>query len=227
MTSENPALIKVKTTLPAQPFPANSARPSIKTERLVIRPLTQDDLQALHALRTQSEVMACTALGRIDQDLAETQKKLDPFLAPRDAETYNPAICLASTGELIGLGGVFQTGSELGWPEVGYMLKSEHWGRGYATEFLKAFVQLWWSLPRSEVETEVDALSLGALRGSAGEAPEMLCAMVEAANMSSLRVMEKAGFKKFKTWTETSRRVGSEGTEVTLVGFVSPRPERK
>jgi RimJ/RimL family protein N-acetyltransferase len=51
--------------------------------------------------------------------------------------------------------------------------------------------------------------------------------MVEATNKASLRVMEKAGFRRFKTWTESSRRVGSEGTEVTLVGFVSLRPENK
>ncbi|TGJ80733.1 hypothetical protein E0Z10_g8039, partial [Xylaria hypoxylon] len=158
MAEENPPLITVKTTLPSQPFPANAARSPIKTARLVIRPLTQDDLEALHVLRTQSEVMACTALGRIDRDLTDTQVKLDPFLAPRDAKTYNPGIYLASTGELIGLGGVFGTESELGWPEVGYMIKSEHWGRGYTTEFLKAFVKAWWSLPRSNVEAKVDAL---------------------------------------------------------------------
>ncbi|KAF2966587.1 hypothetical protein GQX73_g6956 [Xylaria multiplex] len=223
MTAENPPLITVKTTLPSQPFPANAARAPIRTARLVIRPLTQDDLGALHALRTQSEVMACTALGRVDGSLAETQAKLDPFLPPRDAETYNPGIYLASTGELIGFGGVFGTGSELGWPEVGYMIKSEHWGRGYTTEFLKAFVQDWWSLPRRNTEAKVDALSVGAEEGDG--VPEMLCAMVEATNTSSLRVMEKAGFRRFKTWKETSRREGSEGAEVTLVGFVQVRPE--
>jgi RimJ/RimL family protein N-acetyltransferase len=171
--------------------------------------------------------MACTSLGRTDRDLVDTQAKLDPFLPPRDAETYNPAICLASTGELIGLGGVFATDSKLGWPEVGYMLRSEHWGRGYATEFLKAFVQMWWSLPRSEAETRVDAVSVDALRGREVEVPELLCAMVESTNIGSLRVMEKAGFTQFKTWTETSHRAGSEGTEVTLIGLRNVRPETK
>ncbi|KAI1747247.1 acyl-CoA N-acyltransferase [Xylaria castorea] len=225
MASENSSLIKVKTTLPTQPFPANSARAPIRTERLVIRPLTQDDLEADHALRTQPEVMACTATGMVDGDLSKTQERLDPFLAPRDVDTYNPAICLASTGEFIGLGGVYSTTSELGWPEVGYLLKKEHWGRGYGTEFLKAFVEAWWSLPRSETETMVDALSVDAPRE--GDAvPERLCAMVESTNTGSLRVMEKAGFKQFKTWKQACRRPGAEGTDVTLIGFVNLGPEK-
>ncbi|KAI0968903.1 acyl-CoA N-acyltransferase [Xylaria arbuscula] len=229
MASQTPATTttrKVKTNLPRRPLPPNNARRPIHTARLVIRPLTQDDLPALHALRTQPAVMAKTALGRVDQDLAETQTKLDPFLAPRDAETYNPGIYLAATGELIGLGGVFGAGSALGWPEVGYMLRSEHWGRGYATEFLAAFVEDWWGLPRGEVEVEVDALSVsegtGDGEGEEGNVPELLCAIVEDTNAGSLRVMEKVGFKRFKSWTVVSRRPGSEGVEVTLIGFVRP-----
>ncbi|KAI0118273.1 acyl-CoA N-acyltransferase [Nemania sp. FL0031] len=239
MAPENPSLVKVKvkTTLPAQPFPPNSARAPIKTERLILRPLTQDDLAALHALRTQELVMACTALGKTDKDLAETQAKLDPFLPPRDTTTYNPAICLASTGELIGLGGVFGRESALGWPEVGYMIRTEHWGRGYATEFLRAFTEAWWGLDRAEAVVEVDELSVvrdgdgkGEGEGEGGEEEEedkvreMLCATVEDTNRGSLRVMEKAGFERFRTWTTPSRRAGEGGKEVTLVGFVNRRP---
>ncbi|KAI0521051.1 acyl-CoA N-acyltransferase [Xylaria bambusicola] len=228
MSSENPASkIKVQTTLPRHPFPPNAARAPIRTERLIIRALTQDDLPALHALRTQPEVMACTALGRVDADVSETQAKLDPFLAPGDADTYNPGICLASTGELIGLGGVFRPTSEvLGWPEVGYMIRKEHWGKGYATEFLRAYVKDWWGLPREEGEVVVDGDSLlKDVVGEGGRVREMLGAIVEEGNIGSTRVMEKSGFKKFKAWTVKSRRAGHEGEDVTLVGFVNAGPE--
>ncbi|KAI0425393.1 acetyltransferase domain-containing protein [Xylaria sp. FL1042] len=222
MASQPSPKIKVQTTLPTRPFPSNAERAPIRTERLIIRPLTRDDLASLHALRTQPAVMACTALGRVDADLAETQTKLDPFLPPRDTATYNPGIYLAETDELIGLGGVFGTESEIGWPEVGYMLREECWGKGYATEFLRAFVRAWWSLDREGVEVEVDALSVssGGEGKGEGKVPEMLCAIVEDTNNGSLRVMEKAGFRRFKSWTVKSRRAGSEGAEVTLVGFV-------
>ncbi|KAK5636454.1 hypothetical protein RRF57_012166 [Xylaria bambusicola] len=222
MPSENPASkIKVQTTLPRHPFPPNTARSPLKTERLIIRPLTQDDLPALHALRTQPEVMVCTALGRIDADISETQAKLDPFLPPGDADTYNPGICLASTGELIGLGGVFRPTSELGWPEVGYMIRKEHWGKGYATEFLRAYVRDWWGLPREKAEVFVDGDSLEDDVGKGESVREMLCAIVEEGNMGSTRVVEKSGFRKFKAWTVKSRRAGQEGEDITLVGFVN------
>ncbi|KAI0877995.1 acyl-CoA N-acyltransferase [Hypoxylon argillaceum] len=227
MPPQTPSLTKVQTTLPAQPFPSNAARAPIRTPRLVLRALTQEDLGALHALRTQRAVMARTSLGRPDADLAATQAKLDPFLPPAgDLRTYNPGICLAATGELIGLGGVFGRASALGWPEVGYMIREEHWGRGYATEFLEAFVGAWWALPREEAVAEVDELSV-VREGEGGKVREMLCAVVEEDNKASQRVVEKAGFKRFRTWTVESRRAGEEGVEVTLVGFVNRRPEEK
>ncbi|KAI1162076.1 acyl-CoA N-acyltransferase [Nemania serpens] len=238
---ETPSLttttVEVKTTLPTRPFPANAARRPIRTPHLVLRALTQGDLAALHALRTQRAVMARTLAGRPDADAAETQARLDPFLSPcgGDVRTFNPAICLASTGELIGLGGVFRADGDgdggLGWPEVGYMIREEHWGAGYATEFVHAFLRAWWGLPRAEARIAVDALSVAGLEGGEDEdggeveVPERLCAIVEETNVGSLRVMEKTGFKRFKTWTEVSQRPGEEGTEVTLIGFVNVRPE--
>ncbi|KAK8064772.1 acetyltransferase [Apiospora phragmitis] len=235
-------MIKVKTTMPKQPFPPNADRQPIHTERLLLRALTQVDLPAVHALRTQPEVMVFTARGRIDADLAETQERLDGFLPPRgDRETYNAAICLAATGELLGLGGVHKGASpELGWPEVGYIFKREHWGCGYATEFLRAFLERWWALPRVEAEVEVDACSVAAAAAAAADCgggleearevvvvPEMLSALVEANNPGSLRVMQKAGFERFRQWEEPDTRVWFEGKDVTLVGFACSSLGRK
>lgn len=31
------------------------------------------------------------------------------------------------------------------WPELSYMFKKESWGKGFATEAVKAFMQFWWS----------------------------------------------------------------------------------
>ncbi|KAI0203275.1 acyl-CoA N-acyltransferase [Astrocystis sublimbata] len=230
MTSTEPpsSLVTIKTTLPKRPFPPNASRAPLRTARLILRPCTQDDLAALHALRTQPEVMACTAAGTIDASLAVTQGRLDPFLPPGDGETYNPAICLAATGELIGLGGVFNLAKcEFGWPEVGYMLRKEHWGKGYATEFITAFLEAWWGLEREVVQIRVDSSSVRGGEVKDGDTvPEMLGAIVEAGNRGSLRIMEKGGFTRFKSWTEASQHKGEEGSEVTLVGFVNTGPAK-
>jgi RimJ/RimL family protein N-acetyltransferase len=187
-----------------------------------MRPFTLDDLQGVHILRTQPEVMKYTALGRVDKDLAETEERLARFLPPNDAETYNCAICLSGTGELIGMGGVHRMSPELGWPEIGYIFKREYWGKGYATEFMRGFLGSWWELEREEVDVNVDPLSIELGQDAAGSntVPELLTAIVEENNNGSLRVMEKGGFRRFKAWTEPDSRAGFEGIDAALVGFL-------
>jgi hypothetical protein len=105
--------VKVKTTLPIQPFPDNETRPSLTTERLLLRPFRQDDLAEFHALRTQPEVMVNTSRGLVDDDRAYTQSRMDPFLPPKDVTTYNYAMCLKEAPDvLIGAGGCHIFNSE-------------------------------------------------------------------------------------------------------------------
>ncbi|KAK8132915.1 hypothetical protein PG999_001088 [Apiospora kogelbergensis] len=218
-------LIKVKTTLPQLPFLPNADRKPIQTERLIIRALAQDDLHALHQLRTQPEVMIFTRTGRIDGDLSETQARLDKFLPPTgDIETYNMAVCLAATGEMVGIGGVHNPGAcsdEFGWPEIGYQFNREHWGRGYATEFMRAFLESWWAIPRAEAEIEVDlhTVPAGYLLENGGRVPEMLVAVVDAVNMGSSRILQKTGFECYREWKEPDSRAGFEGQDVALVEY--------
>ncbi|KAI1455796.1 acyl-CoA N-acyltransferase [Annulohypoxylon moriforme] len=215
--------VAVKTQLPTIPFPLNTERKPIRTERLIIRPFREDDLDGMYALRTQPEVMKYTLVGRIDASKEETGAFMGRFMPPNDAQTYNNIITLASTGELIGIGGgTSRPESVLGWPEIGYLLKKEYWGQGYATEFLKAWLDDWWTLPRSVVDTQVDVQSVN----GAGEVPEMITAFIEESNIGSRRVLEKAGFREFKRWTEPDNREGYE-REVTLIGFALSSADSK
>ncbi|KAI1101058.1 acyl-CoA N-acyltransferase [Jackrogersella minutella] len=212
--------VSVKTHLPTLPLPLNAERENIRTERLVIRPIFEDDLDGIYALRTQPEVMKYTKSGKIDASKEETRATLVRFIPPNDAHTYNNVICLASTGELIGIGGVTsRPESVFGWPEIGYLFKKEHWGQGYATEFLRAWLNQWWTLPRSEVEAEVDVQSVD----GPGEVPEMITAFVEESNLGSQHVLGKVGFREFKRWTESDAREGYP-TDVVLIGFVLSSP---
>lgn len=38
---------------------------------------------------------------------------------------------------------------------VSYVLKKEHWGNGYATEFARVLVEYLWSLPRKDITTKI------------------------------------------------------------------------
>ncbi|KAI2630217.1 acyl-CoA N-acyltransferase [Hypomontagnella submonticulosa] len=219
--SEQPK-VKVRTRLPTRPLPPFAERKVIRTERLILRPFSEDDLDGLYALRTQAEVMNFTLTGRIDADKEETRAFIARFLPPNDSETYNVMICLASTGEIIGNGGMPRMDQTFGWPEIGYMIKREHWGQGYATEFLRGFVDNWWTLPRSEVELEVDPRSVDGSRN----VPDMLTAVIDDDNRGSRRVLEKTGFREFKQWFEADSREGHSGN-VSLVGFKLSSAELK
>ncbi|SPO03643.1 uncharacterized protein DNG_06326 [Cephalotrichum gorgonifer] len=208
--------VSVKTTLPVRPLPPNSSRPPAITDRLIIRALVPDDVHSLHVLRTQPEVMVNTAVGEIDKDLQETQAKLDLSLAPNDRKTFNVAICLKETGELIGIGGCLSVSSMFGWPEIGYMLRREFWGQGLMTEFLHAWLDMWSKLPREETEFKVDPRTLP---GGDGPVQEQVTALTVADNFGSQRVLAKGGFEYSFTWSEPDTRNPTEDIELRLFRY--------
>jgi RimJ/RimL family protein N-acetyltransferase len=185
--------VLVKTTLPSRPLPPNASRQPIITDRLVIRAWTPEDLKELRVLRTQPEVMRWTRVGHIDLDEAATQTHLNRYLPPNDANTYNCAITLKETGELIGSGGVHMFTGSFGWPELGYMFRTEFWGQGYGTEFVRGFVEAWSALPREEVEIKVDPRTAT----GDGVAEEQLIAITDGANWGSQKILRKCGFEQY------------------------------
>ncbi|KAI0976723.1 acetyltransferase domain-containing protein [Xylaria arbuscula] len=229
-----PSKIQVKTTR-ATP-PPNTDRESIRTERLLLRPFDASDAGALHEVRTQPEVMLWTRTGEVDKDVDHTFTFIERFLPPKDLETYDFAVVHLNDaaksddtdGVLIGSAGVHSIHSSFGWPEVGYMFHKETWGKGIGTEFLRAFSKAWWALPRTEIQLEVDATSVEGRgeKDSNGviQVPEILTAVISAENIGSRRVLEKAGFREFKSWTEPDSRAGFEGESVALLAFLLEAP---
>ena len=216
--------VTVKTTLPTQPLPPNTERPSITTERMVLRTLTQDDLEQVWALRTQPEVMVWTGRGNVDADKSETQAKLSPFLPPNDLKTYNWAICDKESGDIIGIGGVHLFIGDRGWPEIGYMFRKEYWGKGLATEFVRAFLASWNQLPRSEVEIQVQPDSLAEGEGADGAAvEERLMAITVGDNYRSQNILTKCGFERFSVFKEPDLRDPSVEIELLLFRYLPGR----
>lgn len=211
------ASVSVKTTLPAVPYPPHAAREPILTERLLLRPVVESDVEALHVLRTQPEVMINTSQGCVDADMETTRYYVIGKLSPDT--TYNFAICLAATGEVVGQGGCFLRKGSMGWPEVGYMLRRELWGKGYASEFMRGFLSAWWSLPREEIDIEVAKETVVADGPAA--AAECLGAITVEDNLASQRVLEKSGMNKVREWSEEDLRGGGM---ITLYGFTCRKP---
>jgi RimJ/RimL family protein N-acetyltransferase len=217
--SSNIEWVTVKTTLPVYPFPPNDQRRAVMTDRLILRPFKDDDfdLQGLHAIRARQEVMHWSIQGRPDKDVEETRHgNFALQIAPKDTQRFNLAITLASTGQIIGIGGSGSFKGEQGWPEVGYMLHPDAWGKGYATEFLDAFLETWWALPRAEAEVTVDKRTV---RGDGEVKDEVISATADSPNFASHNVLRKAGFEKSGVWVEDDLRDLSK--KIELHGFMA------
>jgi RimJ/RimL family protein N-acetyltransferase len=105
-----------------------------------------------------------------------------------------------------------------GTEEVGYMFMDEFWGKGYATEAFKAYLDHYWSLERKEYIRIVDEGDGGekTSKDDKEEEVEMLRAITEAGNVGSLNVLRKCGFR------ETRRFLHENGA--LRVDLVMERP---
>lgn len=200
-----------------------SERKPILSERILLRPFhADDDVEAYHRLRLQPDVMKWTGQGRPDANMDETKKAMSLLIPPNGDEGDIYAITLRETGEFMGTVGIRYLSGALGWPEMGYMLLKEHWGKGYATELLRAYLKHWWSLPREEVATElqVDPRTLsGETAGSVVN--ERLTAITGGNNDASKKVLTKLGFTLVAAYEEKEElaHLGQVGT-----GFVLAKP---
>ncbi|KAJ3335592.1 hypothetical protein HDU93_004951 [Gonapodya sp. JEL0774] len=221
MPSLTHARIAVNTTLPVPP--SNSERSPVVTNRLLLRALKPEDIGPLYELRTQEPVMRWTTAGRVDGDISESQERLTVSgLPPHDLVTVNCAVCLRDSGEFIGIGGVYRLKGDFGWPELGYMFRMEYWGKGFATEFVRGFLEFYAAIPRIPVEIPVSESSI-AHRSVTGEnsvtVEEVLVAVIDAKNIRSQGVLEKSGFKRFEEYKELDNN-SSDQSYVDLIGYL-------
>jgi len=123
--------------MPASPQPG--ARPQIvlETERLTLRYLTDDDVESILAVIGDPETMKYYPQP-VDRDGA--QRWINRSLEHYQTDGHGLfAVVLKSTGEVIGDCGLMRQevdGESL--LEVGYHLRRDHWGHGYATEAAQA-----------------------------------------------------------------------------------------
>jgi RimJ/RimL family protein N-acetyltransferase len=109
--------------------------PIIETDRLLLRPFRDDDLDAYTAIHETPEVRASLHLaddfGRADAWMAMAMQLGQWELRG----TGKWAIEEKATGALVGRVGMFFP-ERVDWPgiEIGWTLHPDHWGKGYATE---------------------------------------------------------------------------------------------
>jgi RimJ/RimL family protein N-acetyltransferase len=148
---------------------------AIRTERLLLRPLRPTDAEPLLALFANWEVVRWLSTPpwpySLDDAHAFIAAQMD---AGRDRSNY-----FAITLDDALIGGVDArsnrpAGAPARSPILGYWLGQPHWGRGYMTEAVRAFIQHLFA------STAADTIYSGAF----------------ADNAASLRVQEKLGFER-------------------------------
>ena len=157
--------------------------PIIETENFIMRPLTIDDAEAMFGWAGDPDVVQYLTFPQ-HKNLDDTRKVLNTFFLPnyKKSDYYCWAVQLKQTGEVIGVIDILQRveGEDaLSW-QPGYAFARKHWGKGYATQALKAAVQYFFEI--SDIQ-------------------ELHCRH-EADNTASGRVMQKAGFVFIKDTKE-------------------------
>jgi RimJ/RimL family protein N-acetyltransferase len=157
----------------ARPSPRRPALP-IETERLRLRPW-DDDLEGLHAIYGHAETMRYVgSRGRPTEDLAATRRVMDSLREHEGLHGFTLWPVDERDGErLVAIAGLAWVEGEGPDVEAAYLVRHDRWGRGYATEVLRAVL-------------DIGRRQLGLDRIVALAYPE---------NDASRRVMEKAGMR--------------------------------
>lgn len=144
----------------------------LETPRLTLRRLTMDDVDNLLLIFEDPIAMTFYHGTKSKQDAIQWVEK-----ANRQFESMRQgffAIELKSSGEFLGISGIlFQEeidGKDLN--EIGYLYARKHWGKGYATEAVKALLDYGFN-------------TLG---------HKTLFTIIDPKNAVSIRVAEKNGF---------------------------------
>jgi RimJ/RimL family protein N-acetyltransferase len=162
----------------------------LRTKRLVLRRARLDDLEAMHAVLSDEEAMRYWSNGP-HAELAETERWLDSMIVSPRAISDDFVVTL--DGVAIGKMGAWRL------PEFGFILRSDLWGRGYASEALRAFLD-----------------HMFRTRGV-----DFLTADTDPRNQAALRLLARHGF------VETGRASGTWNTHIGLCDSVYLRLDRE
>lgn len=123
----------------------------IETDRLRIRALTESDLDDMFALDSDPEVHKYLGNKPITQKEQALEYIKDVNKQYKERSIGRWAVELKETGEFIGWCGLrlytdYTFNNHTNFHDIGYRLRREFWGKGYATEASKACLDYAWNV---------------------------------------------------------------------------------
>lgn len=103
----------------------------IQTERLLLRPLVQADMSALHRIFSDTQAMRYWSKPPFE-NTEQTQEFVTAVLRADPATTIE--FVIEYGGTVIGRAGFWRL------PEIGYILHPDFWGQGFGTEAVAALI---------------------------------------------------------------------------------------
>jgi len=131
------------------------ASDEIRSERLLLRRASMDDAAAMHLIMSDPRAMRYWSTPP-HADLRETESWMASMVEADPAGSDDFIVTL--DGKLIGKLGAWKL------PEVGFLIDPAHWGHGYATEAMAAFVDRRRSLGSTELNGDVDPRNLASIK---------------------------------------------------------------
>jgi [ribosomal protein S5]-alanine N-acetyltransferase len=148
--------------------------PTLKTERLVLRPFAESDAESIYALQSNARVLRLwdsppwTERNRADEFIAACRKMEEEGSGARFA------IETLSNNAFVGWCSMFRWSPVYRSLGIGYCFDEPAWGKGHATEAVRAMLRwAYETLDLNRVEAELDTR-----------------------NAASARVLEKLGFER-------------------------------
>jgi [ribosomal protein S5]-alanine N-acetyltransferase len=144
-----------------------------ETDRLLLKGLTWEDLENIHTLHCYPAVEEFNTIG-IPTSVEDTRTIIRAAIEDRQLKTrkqFGWGIFLKTTEDFIGEAGMNLSANRFKMGEIHYSLVPDYWGKGYATEVVKALIRFGFE-------------NLSLHRIQAGVATE---------NVKSIKVLEKAG----------------------------------
>lgn len=167
---------------------------TVRTERLLLRRLRQEDAPFLHKNCSSDPGTVRFLLRGVIKDAAETEKLVGQWIE-RYAEDGFLLWGIEAEGEVIGTINLHDLSEDGGSGEIGFSIGSRWWKRGLMTEAVGAVIR-----------HAFDQLSMNCITGWCAEE-----------NVASARVMEKSGMRRAGK-TENSL-VLSDGTLTGLLWY--------
>lgn len=117
--------------------------PEIKSDRLLLRPVTELDIAKIHLLNSNEEIARFNT-SEIPESIEETKAILENWILENSKENtqrFTFAIELKNDTQFIGLIGINLGRIKYKNAEVWFKFDTKFWGKGFATEALKEILK--------------------------------------------------------------------------------------